>query len=77
MPSVREATVGVGNNKYPFPMVRRAKGGSGKHFPFRIIPDLGQVMQDDLHAAGEQPAYIFDDGGPGAAFPDTPCELFP
>ena len=46
----RPLTVGVGNNEHPFPMVRGTKGGCGKHFPFCIVPERGQVLQDDLNS---------------------------
>ena len=44
MPPVREATAGVGNNKNPLPMVRRAKGGCGL-----IIPEFTSVDPDSGH----------------------------
>lgn len=69
-------TVGVGNNEYPFPMVRGAKRGSGEHFPFRIIPDADQLTQDDFNASGEQPADIFDDDVSRADFLDD-SRIFP
>ena len=85
MPSVRVETAGVGNNEHPLPMVRSAKGGCGQHFPFRIIPDRGQILQDDLNAAGEQAPHVFDDRVFRPDFFDearilmpqtTPCPLF-
>jgi hypothetical protein len=42
--------------------MRGAAGGSGKHFPFRIIPEPGQVLQYNLNAEGEQPPDVFDNG---------------
>ena len=57
-PCGRPLTVGVGSNEHLFSMVRRTKGSSGQHFPSRIIPDLGQLHEDGVHAAGEQPAYV-------------------
>ena len=74
---VRPFTVGEGNNKRPFTPMRGTKGGCGKHFPFRIIPDLGQIPQDDLNPIGEQPPDVFDDDVPGTHFPDEPCVFEP
>lgn len=74
---VRAVTVGEGNNKRPFTPMRGTKGGCGKHFPFRIIPDLGQIPQDDLNPIGEQPPDVFDDDVPGTHFPDEPCVFEP
>lgn len=58
---VREVTVGVGKYKHPFADVRGAESGRGKHLPLRIVPDLGQVLQDRLNAEGEQPEDVLDD----------------
>ncbi|AMD89805.1 hypothetical protein AXF13_06600 [Desulfovibrio fairfieldensis] len=77
MPSVRQATVGVGNNEYPLPMVRGTKGGCGQHFPFRIVPERGQIPQDDLNTAGEQAPHVFNDDVTGPDFPDNPRILIP
>ena len=74
---VRPFTVGEGNNKHALAPVRGTKGGCGKHFPFRIIPDLGQIPQDDLNPIGEQPPDVFDDDVPGTHFPDEPCVFEP
>ena len=74
---VRAVTVGEGNNKRPFTPIRGTKGGCGKHFPFRIIPDLGQILQDDLNPSGEQSAHVFDDCVPGADFPNKSCVVEP
>ena len=74
---VRPFTVGEGNNKHALAPVRGAKGGSGKHFPFRIIPERGQIPQDDLHATGEHPPDVFDDCVPGADFPNKSCVVEP
>lgn len=74
---VRPFTVGEGNNKHALAPVRGAKGGSGKHFPFRIIPERGQIPQDDLNPSGEQSAHVFDDDVPGTHFPDEPCVFEP
>ena len=71
-PSVSPLTVGVGNNEHPFTMVRGAKGGCGEHFPFRIVPERGQVPHDDLNSTGEQAPDIFDDDVTRADFPDKP-----
>ena len=77
MLSATEKTAGVGNNEYPFPMVRGTKAGSGKHFPFRIVPDVGQVLQNVLNAAGEQPADVFNDGVLWADLADEAHVLIP
>lgn len=74
---VRDVTVGVGNNKHALAPVRGATGGSGKHVPFRIIPERGQVPQDDFHAVGEQPPDVFDEDVFRAHFPDKPCIFEP
>ena len=74
---VRPFTVGEGNNKHALAPVRGAKGGSGKHFPFRIIPERGQIPQDDLNPSGEQSAHVFDDDVPGTHFPDESCVVEP
>ena len=74
---VRPFTVGEGNNKHALAPVRGAKGGSGKHIPFRIIPERGQIPQDDLNPSGEQPPDVFDDDVPGTHFPDEPCVFEP
>ena len=74
---VRPFTVGEGNKKHTLAPVRGAKGGSGKHFPFRIIPERGQIPQDDLHATGEHPPDVFDDCVPGADFPNKSCVVEP
>ena len=74
---VNDVTVGVGNNEYPLPMVRGAKGGSGYNLPLRIIPDLGQVAEDDVDTQGKQPPDIFDDDVFRAYFADEPCVFEP
>lgn len=74
---VRPFTVGEGNNKHALAPVRGTKGGCGKHFPFRIIPDLGQILQDDLNPSGEQSAHVFDDDIPGTHCPDESCVFEP
>ncbi|GAB7511227.1 hypothetical protein Bwad006_00420 [Bilophila wadsworthia] len=58
---VTPITVGVGNKENPFPAMRGADRGRGKHFPFRIIPDRGQILQDGLNPCGEQPRHVFND----------------
>lgn len=77
MLSVRQATVGVGNNENPLPMVRSAKGGRGQHFPFRIVPERGQVLQDALNTAGKQAPHVFNDDVTGPDFPDEPRIFIP
>ena len=56
---VNPTTVGVGNKENPFPTMRSSDRGCGKHFPFRIVPDLGQLLQDCLNASGEEPRHVF------------------
>ena len=74
---VRPFTVGEGNNKHALAPVRGTKGGCGKHFPFRIIPDLGQILQDNLNSSGEQPPHVFDDNVFRTYFADEPCVFEP
>ena len=69
--------MGEGNNKHAFAPMRGTKGGCGKHFPFRIIPDLGQILQDDLNSPGEQAPDVFDDDVPGTYFSDESCVFEP
>lgn len=76
-PAVRPVTVGVGNNEHPLPMVRGTKGGSGEHSPFRIIPERGQILQDDLNAAGKQAEHVFDDGVFRPDFVNDSCIFTP
>lgn len=76
-PCVRPLTVGVGNNEYPFPMVRGTASGSGKHSPFRIVPDGGQVLQNNLNATGEKPPDVFNNDIARFDFTDDSCKLKP
>ena len=57
-------TVGVGNKENPLAPMRGADRGCGKHFPLRIIPDRGQILQDCLNPCGEQPRHVFNDDLP-------------
>lgn len=61
-------TVGVGNKEDPFPTMRGADCGRGKHFPLRIIPDCGQILQACLNPCGEQPRHVFNDDIPRPDF---------
>ena len=61
-------TVGVGNKENPFPAMRGADRGRGKHFPLRIIPARGQILQDCLNPCGEQPRHVFNDDIPRPDF---------
>lgn len=45
---VTPITVGVGNKENPFPAMRGADRGRGKHFPLRIIPDRGQIDPNEV-----------------------------
>ncbi len=65
---VTPITVGVGNKENPFPAMRGADRGRGKHFPLRIIPDRGQLLQDCLNPCGEQPRHVFNDDIPRPDF---------
>lgn len=58
---VTPITVGVGNKENPFPAMRGADCGRGKHFPLRIIPDRGHILQDCLNPCGEKPRHVFND----------------
>lgn len=58
---VTPITVGVGNKENPFPAMRGADRGCGKHFPLRIIPDRGRILQDCLNPCGEKPWHVFND----------------
>ena len=61
-------TVGVGNKENPLAPMRGADRGCGKHFPLRIIPDRGQILQDCLNPCGEQPRHVFNDDIPRPDF---------
>jgi len=43
--------VGVGHNPDAVPVVRGAKGCSGNTVPFRVIPERGQITDDDVESA--------------------------
>lgn len=65
---VTPITVGVGNKENPFPAMWGADCGRGKHFPLRIIPDRGQILQDCLNPCGEKPRHVFNDDIPRPDF---------
>ena len=48
--------------------MRGADRGRGTHFPFRIIPDRGQILQDCLNPCGEKPRHVFNDDIPRPDF---------
>jgi hypothetical protein len=59
---VPPAAVGVGHSKQPRPKVGSTDGGSRKHSPFRIVPQVGQVPENTGQSpAGQVPDVLHDD----------------
>jgi hypothetical protein len=58
--------VGVCNNPYPVPPVRRTNGGSRYAVPLRVIPDLGQVSENTVKAPSKQSCDVLHDGVSGS-----------
>jgi hypothetical protein len=69
-PAERKATAfvllasGVGNNPYPVSSVRRTNGWRWNAMPFRVIPDLGQVSENNVQPSTKQRCHVLQDCDP-------------
>jgi hypothetical protein len=66
-PAERSATAfvllasGVGNNPYPVSSVRCTNGTRRNAMPFRIIPDRGQVSENNVQPSTKQRCHVLQD----------------
>lgn len=69
MPFLPPSDVGVGNNPDPVAAMRGAQVGSRYAVPLRVIPDRGQVTQDDGESAASEDGDVLDnhEAGPKIA----------
>jgi hypothetical protein len=68
---------GVGNDPDAGSPVPGTKVGSSKHVPFRVIPDRGKVLNDNVESSLSQEGDVLDDDEEGSELIDQPEELGP
>jgi hypothetical protein len=70
-------TTGVGHNPDPIPPMRRTNGTSRDTMPLRIVPDFGQVAENDVLAARPECGHVFHDCVSRSNFANEPMKLSP
>lgn len=67
----------VGNNPNAVADVWCTNGGSRYARPFRIIPDRGQIAEDDIEPPRPQRGDVFHEDVPGSKTANNPMEFGP
>jgi hypothetical protein len=74
-------TVGVGtsfsDDPNPLASMRRANGGRSQHSPFSIVPERGQVTEDDTESANSESWGVFHEDEAGLYLANDPRHLSP
>jgi hypothetical protein len=78
IPPVESNTLGVGHNPDSLPKMGGADIGRGTHAPFRIVPERGQVSENDSKLSPKKEAWdVFHEDETGSHFTQDSGVLSP
>ena len=69
--------VGVGHKPEPVPLVRSPDIGSSQHCPAAVIPDRGQITEDNSKSSSNECWTVFHEDVTGSNFANDPRHVLP
>jgi len=68
---------GVGHNEQPLPCVWGTQGARRYNRPFRIVPELGKLPENDCHPPSKERCDVLNEDVPGTKLANEAGELSP